>query len=435
MAFTLLGPGDGDRGFLARRLERFRTQLRRSGVLRGTTLKVAVFAVICLVVLAVLAARIGNITFFAHRVQYQAELADATGLQPQADVKIAGVTVGEVDSVTTQHGHALVAFSVNDGVRLPADTRVGLQWQNVLGDQFLYLYPGTAHADLRPGATIDLAQDVSSANIGALLNALGPVLGAINPQQANSVVEAFANALEGNESQVDDLISSAASVSQTVGSASAQVGQLITSLNQVFSALAQRSSDVGTLIGNLQTVSQSLASNNTLLDNTISNLGKVASDVATLVSNTHGSLTTAIDDLDSVSNVLQQNDGALATGLSGLGSGLAPYTEISSSGQWFNVLGVYTCFDNESTCTYYDSANPPAGSGPLGGPPIPGVPSLPSLPSGGTSSGATSTGAADSGSSAPGASGSGASSSVPGFSATDPVASLLGPLMARGAGS
>lgn len=414
MAFTLLGPGDGDRGFLARRLDRFRTQLRRSGVLRATTLKVVIFAVVCLVVLGALAARIGNISFFANRVQYQAELADATGLQPQAQVKIAGVTVGVVDSVREQHGHALVTFSVNRGVHLPADTRVGLQWQNVLGQQFFYLYPGTGRATLRPGATIGLARDVSGANIGALLNALGPVLGAINPQQANSVVEAFANALEGNVSQVDNLISSAASVSQTVGSVSTQIGQLITSMNQVFTALAQRSGDVGTLIGNLQTISQSLASNNTLLDSTIANLGKVASDVATLVANTHGSLSSAIDNLDSVSAVLQQNDAALATGLAGAGTGLAPYTQISSSGQWFNVLGVYTCYANQQACSYYDSSNPPAGSGPLGGPPGPGLPSLPSLPGGASTSAA-----------GPAANGA----SAGGFSAADPVGSLLGRLM------
>lgn len=383
IGLPLVGPGEGSR--IGRRIDRLRSSLRRSGVLRATTLKVAIFAAVCLVVLGVLAARIGNITFFANRVQYQADLANATGLQPASNVKIAGVTVGVVDSVREQHGHAVVTFSINRSVHLPIDTRVGMQWQNVLGNQYLYLYPGHAHGTLRPGGTLGLADAVSSPNIGKLLNALGPLLGAIHPQQANAVVEAFATALSGNETQINQLIDSAAGVSNTVGSVDVQVGQVISSLDQVFGALAQRSSDVGSLIGNLQTISQSLASNNGLLDSTITNLSKVAADVATLVQQTHGSLTTAIDGLNATSSVIQQNDGALATGLSGLGSGLAPYTDISSSGQYFNVLSVYTCLANQQVCAYYDSSNPPPGSGPLGGPPIPGLPSLPSLPGSGTS--------------------------------------------------
>jgi phospholipid/cholesterol/gamma-HCH transport system substrate-binding protein len=387
IGLPLLGPGDGSR--LGRRIDRLRTSLRRSGVLRATTVKVAIFAAVCLVVLGVLAARIGNVSFFANRVQYHADLSDATGLQPAANVKIAGVTVGQVDAVREQHGHAVVTFSVNKGVHLPRDTQVGMQWQNVLGNQYLYLYPGHARADLRPGGTLSLADDVSSPDIGKLLNALGPLLGAIHPQQANAVVEAFASALSGNESQINQLIDSAASVSHTVGSVDVQVGQVIDSLDQVFGALAQRSSDVGTLIGNLQTISQSLASNNGLLDSTIGNLSKVAADVATLVQQTHGSLTTAIDGLDVASATIQQNDASLATGLSGLGSGLAPYTDISSSGQYFNVLSVYTCLANQQVCSYYDSSSPPPGSGPLGSPPIPGLPSPPSLPGSSGASDAT----------------------------------------------
>lgn len=405
MSLPLLGPDTKEPGVVGRRVERLRTAVRRSGLLKPTTFKVAVFAVVCLVVLAVLAAKIGNIDFFAHRVQYQAELTDATGLQPSADVKIAGVTVGVVDSVAVRHGHALVSFSLNHGVRLPTDTQVGMQWQNVLGDEYLYLYPGHAATMLHPGATIGLANDVSSPNIGALLNALGPLLGAIHPQQANQVVVALANALQGNETQIDDLINSAATVSDTVGSVSAQVGALVTNLNQVFSALAQRSGDLGTLIDNLDTVTQSLASNNSLLDQTVSNLGKASAEVATLVANTHGTLSGAIDNLQSVSKVIEQNDTDLGKGLAGLGSGLAPYTEISDYGQWFQIRGVYTCLAGQAACSYYDSNNPPKGSGLGGAPPTPGVPSLPSLPGNGS-----------------------ASSSGAGLPAANPLSSLFAPL-------
>ena len=67
------------------RLSRARTWLKRSGALQPTALKVLIFAVVCLVVLGGLAARIGNITFFSHRTSYTALMSDATGLQPSDD--------------------------------------------------------------------------------------------------------------------------------------------------------------------------------------------------------------------------------------------------------------------------------------------------------------------------------------------------------------
>lgn len=372
MSMALIGPGDGSR--FGDALRRLRASSRRSGLFRGVTLKVALFTVVCLVIVAGLAAKIGNISFFAQREQYHALLADASGLQPAADVKIAGVTVGVVDAVQVHRGDALVTFSLNRTVHLPAGTKVGLQWQNVVGNQYLYLYPGTGHASLRPGATLPLSADVSGPSIGAFLNALQPVLGAINPQQANSVVVAFAQALSGNQAQLNDLIDSAASLSGTVGSLNTQVGQVITQLDTVFRALAQRSSDVGTLLDNLQTMSQSLASNNTLLDQTVSNFAVAAKEVASLVAGTRGNLSSSIGDLNSVSATIQANDTVLGQGLAGFGKGVAPYTLISNYGQWFQVRGVYTCLAGQQVCTYYDGNNPPKGTGPGGGPPIPGVP-------------------------------------------------------------
>jgi hypothetical protein len=52
---------------------------------------------------------------------------------------------------------------------------------------------------------------------------------------------------------------------------------------------------------------------------------------------------------------------------------LAPYIQISQWGQWFAVQTIYTCLANQTVCTYYQPTNPPAGSGPGGGSPLPGA--------------------------------------------------------------
>jgi phospholipid/cholesterol/gamma-HCH transport system substrate-binding protein len=334
-----------------------------------TLLKFGVFVVVALVLLVTLAVRVGNISLFTHRTSYQAQLADVTGLQPNDAVKIAGVTVGQVTGISVQRAHALVTFSVNNDVHLRSSTKSGLQQNNVLGQQFLYLYPGSSGQDIQAGYVIPLSQSVADPGVGAFLNALGPFLSAVNPAQANTFVQSVLDALQGNQDKVDQLIDDSATVAQTVGSLDTEVGQVIDALNQVFTALAQKSSDVGTLLDNLQSVSQTFASNNDLLDTVVTNLSQFTGEIAGVVQANQGNLATTISDLQSVTSVVQSHEQSLNAGLSSLGAGFDPYTEISNYGQWFQVKSVYTCLAGETTCFYNNGANPPPGSGPFGSAP------------------------------------------------------------------
>jgi ABC-type transporter Mla subunit MlaD len=193
-------------------------------------------------------------------------------------------------------------------------------------------------------------------------------------------------AIDGDTAQIDQLIDSGATISQTVGSLNTQVGQVIDGLDQVLTAIAAHSGDVASLVSNLQTVAQSLASRNDLLDSVVTNLSSVAGDLSSLIGQNRSTLDTTIHDLDTVTATIVAHQDQLSQTLSTLGSGLAPYVEISSYGQWFQVQTVYNCIAAQAVCTYDAPTNPPAGSG-LGG----------TAPLTGTSGGSTLSGALGSG--------------------------------------
>ncbi len=324
-------------------------------------MKLGIFAVVALVLIAGLAAKVGNISFFSHRYSLHALLSDASGLAPTDSVKIAGVTVGQVTGITTRHGDALVTMALNDGVKVRSSTDVGMKWRNVLGIKYLYLYPGSSGAWLKPGATIPASHDVSSPSVGKLLNSLGPFLAAINPQEANAFVTSVSGALAGNSAKVSQLIDNAAVVAQTVGSLEGQVGSGITNLDQVVSALAQRNSALGQVIGNLQALAGTLEQRNSLLDGTVQNLSVAAGEFAHLESANSANLTQAIDSLEAIAKEIQLHQSSFAKGISTLAAGVAPYVYTSSWGQWFQVQAVYSCIA-ELPCSYKQPTNAPGGS-------------------------------------------------------------------------
>src|ERR1035441_7112119 len=94
-------------------------------------------------------------------------------------------TVKTAQTAKPVNVEALVTFAIDNSVHLRSSTKSGLQENNVLGQQFFYLYPGSTGPDIRAGHVIPLSQSISDPGVGAFLNALGPFLSAINPAQAD----------------------------------------------------------------------------------------------------------------------------------------------------------------------------------------------------------------------------------------------------------
>jgi phospholipid/cholesterol/gamma-HCH transport system substrate-binding protein len=338
-------------------------RLKLQGPLGRLMIKVGLFAAVCLVLLAILAKEVGNLSFFTHRVTYKADMPDVTGLFATDDVKVAGVTVGQVSNVTTDHGHAVVTFSVDKSVPLRTSSQVGLRYRNVIGEKYLYVYPGATGPLMRSGSTIPLNQVVSSADIDAFLNALGPFIRAINPQEGNEFVQAMVAALEGNQDQVTQLLGNTATISDTLGNLSQQVGGVIDNFNTVLTALAQRNGDLDALINNLNAVAQTLVARNNDLDTAVVQFSQLASQFKDLLTTNRGNIDQAVNNLQGIAEVLSQHHADLEKDLSTLPQGLQGYSDIASYGQWFEVRVVYACLADEggpgtpSDCAYEQPQN------------------------------------------------------------------------------
>ncbi|MBV9251675.1 MAG: outer membrane lipid asymmetry maintenance protein MlaD [Acetobacteraceae bacterium] len=91
------------------------------------------------------------------------------GLNVGADVRLAGVKVGNVTAVSVDPKTYLasVTLQVNDNVKLPKDSSAEITSESLLGGKYLSLSPGGDTADLQPGQTITITQ--SSVSLEQLL--------------------------------------------------------------------------------------------------------------------------------------------------------------------------------------------------------------------------------------------------------------------------
>ena len=321
---------------------------------KPTLVKVLAFMVVSAVFTVVLAMKIGNLQLFQHTYNLSAVFTNAQGVFKGDAVKLAGVDVGRVGGTRIEDGHGVVDFNVDDSVRLPKDSTVTIRWRNVLGQRFLYLYPGTGGGPYwQDGDTIPVTHTDSAADIGQFLNELGPILKAIDPDKANAFLDAMNEALAGNEGTVRELIGSGATLAQRLSGMDRQIQSLISSSNTVLTTYARQDRSIGLILDDLNSVGGSLHGMTSSIDSLIVNFADVQQQLDRLLRDNHGNIDASLSELETLVRLLHAHRGELARTLCTLPAGIAPYFQTTSWGEWFNVRVIRFTLKDKSGNTMF----------------------------------------------------------------------------------
>ena len=135
--------------------------------------KVGLFVLVGLIILGYMSFQVGKQTF-GWKKGYTVDVVfdSAAGLVRDAPVKIAGVEIGRVESITLKDGKALVRLRVGANVKLEKDVIAAVKSQGILGDKYVEISPGThGSAVLAPGEQI--AKTERPTDIDRLLHQIG----------------------------------------------------------------------------------------------------------------------------------------------------------------------------------------------------------------------------------------------------------------------
>lgn len=365
--------------------------------MKGIALRFGAFAVLTLGLTAFIGAQIAKIQL-GDTYQLEAEFDDVSGLNDGDDVKVAGVKVGQVEGIdTTDAGTARVTLSLDEGVVVPTDSEAAVRWRNLLGQRVVYLYPGSSEEALGDGDEVTRTRSV--VDIGALIDELGGVVGAVDPEQFNQLVTAIAGAVDGNEARVGELLDSAGSLLGVLAERDDTIQGLLDDFNTVSGALADRDQQIRTMVGNLALLTQAFAENEELVGSTLTELGAYSTDLRTLLTDNQGQLASIVDGLDDVSDLVTDRIDSVETVLANLPEALEVLFELTNRGEFITEqvvclstgpppCGTPASLDPATVLTgpqavaaLGPNALPGSGQGPLGG--LPGAPdgAIPGVPS------------------------------------------------------
>ena len=301
-----------------------------------TALKFGGFVLVCLAMTLWLAFTIGNIKLFEENYDLTATFEDANGLLVNDNVKVAGVVVGKVTGIKVEDGLARVSFRVDKDVRVPADSEAAIRWRNLLGQRYIYLYPGDGGTVLADGDQVE--KTVSVVDLGQLFNRLGPIIAAIDPQEVNTFLDAIVEGLDGNENKVRQVIDDLGELTSVLGERDEQIGRLIDNLNTVTGTLNARDEQIRVMLDNLVQISATFSENTDVLEAATVELGDFSANLGGVLEGNRAEIDRIIANLATLVEVVESKLGTLDHALSGIDDAAARVYRSSRHGEWLNQV-------------------------------------------------------------------------------------------------
>ena len=292
-------------------------------------LRVAFVGVALLAVLVVAALRIDTIKTALVGDRYVAQFANAAGLRDGADVRIAGLTVGEVTKVEINRAHVDVTLSLAE--RLGDRTRAAIKTDNVLGTKFLQVTPaGRGDVERIPASRTSVPYDVTDA-----LDDLTATTGRIDVGQLAKSFESVSEVLDATPPELRSAVDGVGRLSQTISSRNEELRQLFDHSKGVSALLADRNEQLTSIMTNGNQLFGEVDQNRRLIHELLGNTSAVTAQLRGLAADNDSTLGPALDELSSVNAILTRNEDNLEYVLQNLGGYVRSLGEAVGGGPFF----------------------------------------------------------------------------------------------------
>jgi phospholipid/cholesterol/gamma-HCH transport system substrate-binding protein len=322
-------------------------------------IKLAVLTAAGLACLAVLAVQIGQLGgaagAFADTYPIAAHFDDATGVTGGDEVRLAGVRIGKVGSVSVERGQAVVKINIDESYRIPEGSRFELGWKNLLGQRYVQVVPpagaSAAGPALDEGAVLTTARTRSAADLSMLLNNTEPLVSKLDVPRLNQVTATLAAALSGREAALATGIDDARTLLGELNTRRDAIDRSLANLDTLVGGIAERDAEVERFLTAFATTAETLAANAGQLGMTVEQLDVLVDVAEQVLSATAGDLDAVIDQSVQVLDALAANADALEEGVRTLPWATAAITRATAKGNWWQVyargVGGVNVFLNE----------------------------------------------------------------------------------------
>ncbi len=199
----------------------------------STEIKVGLFVLAGIIILSYMAIKVGKFDL-GKRGGYtiDAYFDNASGLNKDVPVEIAGIEVGSVEDISLDRRKAKVTMRISPHISIPSDSKAFIRTKGVLGDKFIEITPGKPELpSLKDGERI--VNTYSPTDIDQLINVIGDVA-----LDIRKISKSLSNVLGGKEGEdkmrhiLDNMDNTIASLNRIILDNEKRINSLLINLKE-----------------------------------------------------------------------------------------------------------------------------------------------------------------------------------------------------------
>lgn len=270
--------------------------------------------------------------------QYAAVFSESSGLQPDDEVRIAGVKVGTVEgiSLTGADDNAVkVSFRVKKAF-VGNQTEAIIKIKTVLGRKYLEL-DSSGSARQRPGSVIPLSRTLTPYDVYPAFSDLTKTVGDIDTKALGRSMETLAQTFKNTPSSVSSTLNGLSRLSNIISSRDQALRTLLARANAVTGVLADRDAQISKLLTDGNLLLTELNQRRDAIRTLFLNTSALSLQISGLVSDNQKALQPALNQLKGVLDILEKNLDNIDRGLALLGPFYRVFANTLGNGRWFDT--------------------------------------------------------------------------------------------------
>ena len=299
----------------------------------GNPIRTGIFGIAVVACLVLVSFGYTGLPFWPQGEDYQAYFTDAGGITPGDDVNVSGIKVGKVSNVELAGDTAKVTFTVDRDVRVGDQSLVAIRTDTVLGQKSLSVTPKGAGST----TVIPLGRTTTPYTLNTALQDLGGNASQLDKPKLEQALQTLTSTLKDATPQLRGALDGVANLSRSLNRRDEALQQLLTHAKRVSDTLAQRAGQVNDLVTEGNLLFAALDERRQALSNLISGIDDVSQQLSGFVADNRREFKPALDKLNAVTDNLLERKEHIGEALRRLPPYATALGEVVGSGPGFQI--------------------------------------------------------------------------------------------------
>ncbi|KAF0968535.1 MULTISPECIES: MCE family protein [Gordonia] len=303
---------------------------------RRSPVSIGAIGVLILLMLGLSAFYLTEVPLLGAGARYTAQFTEAAGLRAGNEVRVAGVKVGEVESVKLNGDRVDVSFKV-ENTWIGDQTQASIQIKTILGQKYLGLNPrGSEPAD----PDVPLTDTVSPYDVIEAFSGAAQQIEDFDNDQLAESMRVLSDAFSGTAGNTGPALDGLARLSNTIASRDQEVQKLLAATKDTSKLLADRNEEFVRLIGGAGQLLDELNNRQQSISALLASTTSLGDSLTGIVRDNEEQIGPALDALKGVNELLQRQNQNIRDTIKNMAPFYRLYANVLGNGRWFDQVVV-----------------------------------------------------------------------------------------------